>query len=325
MARAGRDEALEPDKFTGLFKNGHGGTEQMYRQLVSRLGPRYTEKFQIICSRFRELEPDKLPILWLHDLVEDPEAGRLVDPTFRAQFKKLVFVSDWQFSQYNLGLRVPYSGSVILKNAIEPLPACEKPWGEGEGGRMNFIYHTTPHRGLEILVPVFVELAKHFPNIHLDVFSSFDAYGWRHRDRPYEQLFETCRTHSQITYHGYQPNEVVREALLKAHVFAYPCIWKETSCIAAMEAMSAGALVVCPNLGALPETVSNYGVMYHFDENKNVHAQMFYTLLYSLITRYQKEGPVTVTKAAKERVDRFYSWEARLPEWEHLLNSILGA
>jgi UDP-glucose:(glucosyl)LPS alpha-1,2-glucosyltransferase len=309
----------EPDKYTGLFRGSHGGTEQMYRQLVGRLGPKYMDRFQIICSRFRELEPNKLPILWLHDVVEDPEAARLVDPSFRMQFKKLVFVSDWQFSQYNLGLRVPYSGSVIIKNALEPLPAREKP-----GDRLNLIYHTTPHRGLEILVPVFVELAKHYSDIHLDVFSSFDAYGWRHRNRPYEQLFEMCKTHPQITYHGYQPNEVVREALLKAHVFAYPCIWKETSCIAALEAMSAGVLVVCPNLAVLPETVSNFGCMYHFDENKNVHAQVFYTVLFNLIRQYREKGPFSVTQPAKERVDRFYSWDTRLPEWVHLLDSMAG-
>jgi len=65
MPRIGRDESLEPDKYTGLYKNSHGGTEQMYRQLVGKLGPKYMDKFQIICSRYREFEPEKLPILWL--------------------------------------------------------------------------------------------------------------------------------------------------------------------------------------------------------------------------------------------------------------------
>jgi UDP-glucose:(glucosyl)LPS alpha-1,2-glucosyltransferase len=317
MAVTEKHEKPVPDKYTGLFKGSHGGTELLYRTLTTRLGAKYMDKFQIICSRFRELEPGKMPILWLHELAEDPESLRLRDPSFRRQFRKLVFVSDWQFSLYNQGLRVPYSGSIILKNAIDPLPACEKPKGV-----INFIYHTTPHRGLEILVPVFIELAKQFANIHLDVFSSFDAYGWGFRDKPYGELFELCRSHPQITYHGYQPNEVVREALLKAHVFAYPCMWKETSCLAALEAMSAGTLVICPNLGGLPETVSNYGCMYHFDENTTVHARMFYSVLQNLMGRLESEPLVEVRRTAKGRVDRFFSWEKRLPEWEYLLDSL---
>src|SRR6185437_7141816 len=98
-----------------------------------------------------------LPILWLHDLVEDKEVSNLIDPAFRSQFAKLVFVSDWQVQTYNQGLGVPYSESVILKNAIEPIDmtGVEKPQD-----RINLIYHTTPHRGLEILVTVFVHLAN---------------------------------------------------------------------------------------------------------------------------------------------------------------------
>ena len=41
-----------------------------------------------------------------------------------------------------------------------------------------------------------------------------------------------------MTYHGFKPNDVVRKALSEAHIFAYPSIWVETSCISAIEAMS---------------------------------------------------------------------------------------
>jgi glycosyltransferase involved in cell wall biosynthesis len=317
MTQAEKSAESQLDKYTGLYIGSHGGTELMYRQLTSRLGPKYMDRFQIICSRFREFEPGKLPILWMHDLARDAEAKRLQDPAFRQQFKKIVFVSYFQFNQFHTIHGVPFSCSQIIKNAIDPLPACQKPTD-----RINLIYHTTPHRGLGILVPVFVALAEEFPHIHLDVFSSFKVYGWEHRDKPYEPLYEICRNHPQITYHGYQPNEVVREALLKAHIFAYPCVWRETSCIAAMEAISAGALVVCPNLGVLPETVGDYGVIYHFNEDPTAHAQVFHAVLRTLIERFKTNSLLPAVQAAKGRADAAFGWQGRLPEWIHMLDHV---
>jgi hypothetical protein len=37
--------------------------------------------------------------------------------------------------------------------------------------RIKLIYHTTPHRGLQILVPVFEKLCEWHDDIELDVFS----------------------------------------------------------------------------------------------------------------------------------------------------------
>lgn len=219
------------DKYTGLGKNSNGGTEILYRNLKSRIEPELFNKFQIVCSRFREFEDGKIPIFWLHDLWQDPEVQKLKDVSFRNKFKKFVFVSDQQFQTYNQGLGVQYSESIIIKNGIDPIE-CE--WDDKPKDKINFIYHTTPHRGLEILVPVFIKLCEKIDNLHLDVFSSFKAYGWDQRDLPYAELFEVCKNHPNITYHGYQPNDVIREALKKSHIFAYPSIWKETSYLAAM-------------------------------------------------------------------------------------------
>ena len=297
-----------------------GGTELMLAGLKKYADPKLLNQFNIICSRVRHVDPKKKNILWLHDLWQDPEASHLRDARNLGKFDKLVFVSNYQQSTYNIGLGVPYSAGVVMQNAIESFPYHEKPDPEDT---INLIYHTTPHRGLELLVPVFVEIAEQLPNIHLDVFSSFKAYGWEDRDKPYQELFDICRNHPQITYHGFQPNDVVREALKKSHIFAYPSIWTETSCIAVIEAMAAGCDVICPTLGALPETAANFAYLYPYTENVNDHAVLFANILYDKIVSYSSKELRSRRVQQAMYFNAIYNWQYRADQWNNLLTYLL--
>jgi glycosyltransferase involved in cell wall biosynthesis len=303
-----------------LNKNARGGTELMQERLHSSIDPDLLSKFQIIPSRVRELEDDKKKILWLHDLPNDPESAHLSEAKSRERFDKIVCVSDWQMQLYNLISNVPYSDCIVIKNAIDPIPIQKKEYN----GTINLIYHTTPHRGLEILVPVFEELCKLHDNIHLDVYSSFEIYGWKDRDVQYQELFDRCRAHEKISYHGSVSNEEIREALVRSHIFAYPSIWPETSCLAVIEAMSAKNIVVCPNYAALPETCSNFAMMYPYTENKNAHAVQFAHTLNNAIESIKNniDGLDPYLDFQKQFFDYFYSWSKRKLEWENLLKSI---
>ena len=98
-----------------LDRNAMGGTELMKYGLYERLPKELLEKFQIIPSRVRDIDPDRIPILWNHDLAGDPETLHLKGVKAEdLKFKKLVFVSHWQLQQFQNGLQVPYSKSVVL-------------------------------------------------------------------------------------------------------------------------------------------------------------------------------------------------------------------
>ena len=305
-----------------LDKNSQGGTELMKNGLYKRLDQNLLKKFQIIPSRVRDLDPDKKKVLWLHDLPQDPESQHLKEKENVDKFDKIVCVSHWQMQQYANFLGLPYSKCQVLKNAITPFPDHTK-----SEEKINIIYHTTPHRGLELLVPVMEQITKMYDDVHLDVFSSFNAYGWPERDEPYQELFDKIEEHPQMTYHGFKPNNVVRNALQKAHIFAYPSIWMETSCIALMEAMSAGLMCVHPNLAALPETAANWTYMYQFTENPNDHANRFGQCLIEAIELYKNidKRPMLMQRLNMQKVyaNSFYSWDSRKVEWEGMLRSIL--
>lgn len=299
-------------------KNSFGGTERMVMELAKRVDSELLKEFQIIGSRVRsELQEDKIRILYLHDLPGDPESNFLRDKNEQNKFHKFVFVSNWQMQGYIQAYDIPWSKCVVLRNAIDSIEVHEKPKDE-----IRLIYTSTPHRGLNILLPVFDKLCEKYDNIHLDVFSSFKIYGWEQRDESYQPLYDYIEKHDSMTYHGSQPNDVVRKALKKSHIFAYPSVWKETSCLSLMEAMSAGLVCVHSNYGALYETAANWTHMYQYHKDENQHAQILYGILDIVISEYQKGEFEARLDTAKQYADVFYSWKFRASEWTGLLMSL---
>jgi len=268
---------------TNLSRNARGGTEMMRERLLSAVPSSLLDNFAIHFSRPRQIYDDVKNVLYCHDLAADPENKILLNSGWK-QFTKLVFVSHWQRDQYINMYNIPYSKCIVIENAIE----TEFEYVKRPTGPIRFIYHTTPHRGLELLYPIFDTLSKEFDNIHLDVFSSFEIYGWKERDKPYAKLFDSLKAHPKITYYGTRSNEEVLIALKQSHIFLYPSIWVETSCIAMIEAIKCGCTVIHPSLGALPETAGGATVMYDYVEDPNAHANVAYKMTKSLLLKEQK-------------------------------------
>lgn len=303
-----------------LATNAKGGTELMKFALAEQVDPELLKEFQIFVSRVEdEMDESKIRVYWLQDLPGDPASDHLKDGGWN-KFHRLVFSSNWQMQGYINYYGIPWHKCIVLPNAIEPIPDHEKP----NDGTIRLAYWSTPHRGLNILVPIFSKLCEKFDNIELDVYSSFKLYGWEERDQQYEELFEQCRNHPKINYHGAIPNADLKKNLEKTHILAYPSIWTETSCITLMEAMSAGLLCVHSNLGALPETSANWTAQYQYHEDLNDHAAVFYHTLGTSIENYWNEGVQTQLASQKAYANVFYNWAARKHQWNALLTSMVN-
>lgn len=308
-----------PIDWNPISERANGGTEILCRAVEARVPRDLLDNFQIIPSRvMNPLDPTKVRVLWLHDLDHDPAAARVLENGGWRRFHRLVFVSHWQMGRFIERYGIDWSRCVVMLNAIDPLPVTSVP---SAGDPVRLIYTSTPQRGLDVLTAVFERIASEDPDVRLDVFSSFKVYGWDEADQQYEELFEKLRSNSRVSYHGARPNAEIREALSRAHVFAYPSTWQETSCLCLMEAMSAGLLCVHPDLGALFETAANMTMMYHWSEDKNAHASVFYEVLRHAIARV-REGAFPA-EPQKVYADAFYSWSGRIPQWEAFLRSIV--
>lgn len=305
-------------EYNELNKKAMGGTELMAHRIEEMLGPDLLSQVQIIHSRVRELDDKKKKILVLHDLAGDPEVQHLKNGGWQ-KFDMLVFVSHWQKQMYEIQLGVPPSAGVVLQNSIVPIEQHEKP-----NDKTTLIYYSTPHRGLNLLYPVYDKLYEEFgSSIELKVFSSFDLYGWPQRDEPYRELFDALENHPGIQYSKSVSNDVIREELKKSHIFAYPSTWSETSCLCLIEAMSAGLIPVHSSLAALPETSMGLSMMYDYSEDPNKHAGTFYNALRTTIQNTNDPYMKQLTTLRKHSADAIYNTERQGMRWKALVNNLL--
>lgn len=316
-----------------VAQKSNGGTELQGRALESLVPKELLDQFQIVPSRLRRLDENKIRVFWCHDLPNDPEAENALGNGGWQRFHKIVFVSNWQQMLYIEKFGIPYSRCVVLKNAIRPIefPPTSNSDVNGPVRRedrrskdepVRLIYTSTPHRGLAILAPVFKKLKEQFPQVELDVFSSFGIYGWPENDKPFEGLFKELSEMPGVTYHGSQPNDVVRARLAESDIFAYPSVWPETSCLCLMEAMSAGLICVHPNFGALWETAANWTAMYQWHEDPQKHASMFFKVLSEGVGATLEGRMEGILAGQRNYANLFYGWNTRAIEWISVLEEL---
>ncbi len=159
------------------------------------------------------------------------------------------------------------------KNAVEHFP------GRGvyqEGQKIKLIYTSTPWRGLNVLLGA-MQLIKN-PLIELDVYSSTQIYGdafKEHNDSMYQGLYDQAKQLSNVNYIGYASNQDIINKLHTYHIFAYPNIWEETSCISAIEALGCGLHGIVTNYGALYETCSEWPTYVQYNRDYKNLSQCF--------------------------------------------------
>ncbi len=319
-----------------------GGTELILANLKQAF-PELTDKVQIICSRPQQTPlEDKPRILWLQDLPQDPASQCLADPSYRSNFNRIVFVSHWQQQQYNMALRIPFHAGTVIKNAVPRLvPTFPKPrfgqdielpdaaYAKGAGdpdrpGKLRFLYTSTPHRGLAILAAAADALARERQDWELHVYSSLKTYGWDDADKQFEPLYDLLRKNPCVTYHGSGSNAEVRQACLDAHIWVYPSIYAETSCMSAQEAMMAGCLAIVTNFGALPETCGEWAWMFPIDEQQEVICQRTHLAMRTALALYDDANTQTILRAQSDYYQNFWAFENRLPMWKGLLESVIA-
>ena len=171
------------------------------------------------------------------------------------------------------------------------------------------------------LVKIFKSL--NIKNVELYVCSSTKIYGKKFSDvleKKYEDIFNECKNTKNINYMGFVENKKIIELLKKMHIYSFPSIWPETSCISAIESMAAGCEVVTTNLGALYETCAPFGTFVGFDRNLDNLEKKFKKTLINSIENYWSETNQKKLRLQSETINATYSWDTRKNEWKKFLD-----
>ena len=300
------------------FNDSFGGSENQLRLLLKYLPDESFKNINLILNNANHdlIEKDKINILWMHHFVNQKEAQNLGSKDFVQKLDYIVFNSNWNSENHIYQFKIPKNKSVVIKNAIEKIDIEEKP-----KDKINLIYHTTPWRGLALLLKVFKNL--NLKNVELNVCSSTIIYGKKFDSvlgKTYESIFNECKNTKNVNYFGFLDNKKIIQMLKKMHIFSYPSIWPETSCIAAIESMAAGCEVVTTNLGALSETCSSFGTFVNFDRNFDNLEKKYSEVLLNSIKNFWADENQNKLNLQSKTINATYSWNVRSVEWKNFLD-----
>jgi glycosyltransferase involved in cell wall biosynthesis len=271
----------------------------------------------------RKLSPASCLVVWNHHAPDQPDIQPLARPEVLRELDLVVYLSEWQraATERRLGVR---PRSAVVGNGVTP--SFENMFTDvadlKSAKQWRAAYTSAPFRGLDVLVDVYRSLVS--PPT-LDVFSSMRVY--RGDDTPFRALYADAQTNSAIRYHGSVPQTELASAMRRVSFFCYPCTFPETFCIAALEAMAAGAWVVSTHMGALASTSMGFATLMPVSAKSRDEFVGRYRSLYSSVLRdYEanRDSWAERMMAQSHAVNRCATWRHRAADWDRLLNETIA-
>lgn len=183
-------------------------------------------------------------------------------------------------------------------------------------------YYSNYARGLGILLLIWPEIKRAFPEATLDI-----CYGREHWGTMTDQQLAWIISRIEefktlgVTEHGKIGHLQLAKIMQSTSVWAYPCsVTSETFCITAVKCQAAGCIPVTTRIAALNETI-------HPDApsilqiNNMADVTKYKDLLLSTLERIRDENPEKLAQERQKYINfaQKFSWSACIDKWIGLL------
>ena len=166
------------------------------------------------------------------------------------RIKKILCLSDWHKQNY-------IEFFPMFKHKVDKISygidANEYPVREKQP--FSFIYSSFASRGLYWLLKLFPIITKKYPRAELHIYSNtkhpFELKNSKQEMEEIDRMIE--EQHLNVSNHGWVSKQQLRQAWSQADVWFYPCKFRETFCLTALEAAISKTLAVTNSLAALNE------------------------------------------------------------------------
>lgn len=231
--------------------------------LESLIDERFNSDYSafVFCGRWTEwmvrmvAESARVPLIgWMHESL----LGTQFVPAL-PEFRGMVFVSEWQ-RRVNRSMVPPACRQVVIRNAMNPAFAAlfshrESILAAKPNSVPAIVYAGATPRGALHMPGVIEALRKKTADFSVEIFSSCAPS----RDASENEIcLNAMKSLPRVTHVGMVGQSELARRMKAASVMAMPNPWPETSCIAMIEAMAAGLMIVSTDRAALPETAAGF-------------------------------------------------------------------
>lgn len=214
---------------------------------------------------------------------------------------------------------VPYiiSGNGIVPEQFSNPMQITNPYSMG--------YFSNYSRGLEVLLYIWQDIRKEFPQATLDI-----CYGREHwgtmSDQQLQALVSKIEAYKSlgVTEHGKIGHLELAKIMQSTSIFTYPCLTMgETYCITAIKCQAAGCIPVTTRIAALNETVHpeapSIPLITDLDQ-----VNEYKELLLNTLRRIRDSDPEVIKSERNKYIEftRNHSWSACVDKWLQLYSQV---
>jgi predicted O-methyltransferase YrrM len=282
-----------------------------------------------IVSRFSEYIPVAIhgKVDNLYMVLHDLGPSGVVLP-MHPKFKKVFCLSEWHvshflsiFPQFN-GITVPfYYGIDVDKfKSAKSLNGASLSNASLSNGNIRldivepkvnnkFIYSSFPNRGLLQLLQMWPKIVGQYPDASLHIYSDVDGKWVNSVEKEMmiqvRQLLNYYKGNkaNNIVYHGWVNKAELADGWNSAEYWFYPCTFKETFCLTAVEAALSRTACITNGLAALENTVGDRGICVPGDPSTKEWQQRALDALFAIMENKVKR---------EQLIEKNFNWASNM-------------